>query len=302
MKKILIGGGSGFIGSALGVFLENRGFEVAILSRKTNHSTFKTFNWDYESNYIDRQSVEYADVIINLVGENVGAGRWTKNRKRKILESRIKTTQLLFDAVKNCLSPPRQIVSASAIGIYGLKNDGVKCDEGSPPGNDFLAGVVRAWEYEVLKFRELGLRTSILRLGLVLSTQGGALPKMMKPTYIGLASALGDGRQIMPWIALDDLLEMFYFVMRNERINSVYNAVAPEIINNCEFMKMLAEKMGKPFFMPPVPAFVFKVLWGEMSQILLCGRAISTDKIQDEGFEYKYLRFGSFLEKQLKSP
>jgi len=294
-KNILISGGSGFVGTALREFLEDKGYNVAILSRREKVEGVNSYKWDHNSNFIEEGAIEFADIIIHLAGESVAGGRWTDKRKERIINSRVKSTQLLYDAIKSSAKKPEFFLSASAVGYYGHDNNDELCDETSEPGNDFLAQVVVKWENEVKKIRDLGIRTNMLRIGIVLGENGGALSKMAAPVKLGIGSPLGSGKQNMPWIAIEDLVRMFHFVIENESLNSVFNAVAPEHINNKEFMHQLANSYKKPFFMPPVPSFVFKIMFGEMSEILLYGKKVSCEKIMSEGFNFKFTTLKSFL-------
>ncbi len=294
-KNILISGGSGFVGTALREFLEGKGFNVAVLSRREKVEGVNSYKWDHNSNFIEEGALDFADIIIHLAGESVAGGRWTDKRKERIINSRVKSTQLLYDAIKNSVKKPELFLSASAVGYYGHDDNNELCDETSEPGNDFLAQVVVKWENEVKKIRDLGIRTNMIRIGIVLGENGGALTKMAAPVKLGIGSSLGSGKQNMPWIAIEDLVRMFHFVIENESLNSVFNAVAPEHITNKEFMRQLAKSYNKPFFMPAVPSFVFKIMFGEMSEILLYGKKVSSKKIISEGFKFEYTTLESFL-------
>lgn len=294
-KNILISGGTGFVGSALTKFLESKGHTVAVLSRRESVKGVKSYRWDYKSDFIEEDAIEFADIIIHLAGESVAGGRWTDKRKESILNSRIKSSQLLYNAVKQSSKKPELFISASAVGYYGHDNNDELCYETSRPGNDFLAKVVVKWEEETKKFRDLGVRTNMLRIGIVLGENGGALSEMIKPVKLGIGSPLGSGKQNMPWIALEDLVRMFNFIIENENLNSVFNAVAPEVINNKEFMRQLARSLKKPFFMPAVPSFVFRILYGEMADILLYGKRVDSQKIISEGFEFEYEKLNKYL-------
>lgn len=288
MKKVLISGGSGFVGRALCNFLDDKGYEIAILSRKKNIGKYRTFQWKPAEHYIDINAIEFADVIINLAGENVSGGRWTSNRKSKIYDSRIESSKLIADGIVKSENKPKTFISASAIGIYGTNEREELQTEDSIPANDFLAKVVNDWEAQSSLIRNCGVDTKLVRIGVVLDPEGGALKKMMPIFKLGLGSPLGSGKQIMPWIALEDLVSIFHYLMENKKLNGCFNAVAPEIIDNAEFSRLLAKNLKKPYFMPAVPAFVLKLMFGEMSQIILSGNKISSQKIIDAGFKFKY--------------
>lgn len=214
MKNILITGGSGLIGNKITQQLESEGLSVAWLSRNPKKYTQKSFAWDIDKNTIDQSAIEWADGIIHLAGEGVADKRWTEERKKEILESRTQSTSLLHSAIKNAKNKPTAFVSASAVGFYGFDTGDKSVDENTKPGTDFLAQVVVAWENEVKKITEMGLRTVLLRIGIVLDKDGGALKEMMKPP---VAAPLGSGKQWMSWIVIDDLARMFSFAVKNEK-------------------------------------------------------------------------------------
>lgn len=283
-KNILISGGTGLVGKAIIVLLQSKGYTIAVLSRTKQKGTIKTFLWDYEKMYIEQEAIEFADIIIHLAGENISSKRWTEKQKKRIIDSRVKTTELLYSAIQKSDSKPKQIISASAIGYYGsLTSDHIFREEDSP-GTDFLAETVVKWEKALDKFSELGIETSKLRLGVVMSLKGGALPKMLNPLKMGFASPLGSGKQYIPWIALEDLARMFLFVIENKSRAKVYNAVHPQQINNKQMMSYFAHKKRKLFIPIGVPAFIFKILFGEMAIILLEGSRVSSEKICEAGF------------------
>lgn len=286
-KNILISGGTGLVGKAIIELLQSKGYNIAILSRTKQKRAVKTFLWDYEKMYIDKEAIEFADIIIHLAGENISSKRWTETQKKKIIDSRVKTTDLLFRTVKEAKKKPLQFISASAVGYYGSKTSDHVFTEEDPPGNDFLARTVVEWENAIDKFTGLGIKTSKLRLGVVMSLKGGALPKMLQSLKMGFASPLGSGKQYIPWIALEDLARMFLFIIEKENTARVYNAVNPQQINNEQLMKYFAQKKSRLFIPIGVPAFIFKILFGEMAIILVEGSRVSSEKIENEGFEFK---------------
>ena len=296
-NNILITGGTGLIGKELMDLLMESGYNVAVLSRRKGIEGVKSFYWDYEAEVLDEDAIEFADVIIHLAGEGIANKRWSAKQKQKILDSRVKTTNLLFSKSAKAKNKPRMIISASAVGFYGVENSEKVFTEKDPAGNDFLANTADAWEKSVKQFKSIGIQTVICRIGVVLSKKGGALPKMMMPVSFGLGAALGSGKQYMPWIEISDLARMFIFVLENQKTDVIFNAVGPEQISNKEFMKTLARTMNKPFFMPNVPSFVMKLLLGEMAVLLLQGNRVSSEKIQAAGFEFKY----TTLEEVMKS-
>ncbi len=298
MKKILITGGSGLVGKQITGLLEKKGYEVAWLSRNPEKYKQKSFSWDVEKQTIDPDALKWADGIIHLAGEGVADKRWTAERKKAILQSRTQSTLLLKHAIEKSEKKPQVFVSASAVGYYGFNTGDVLMDENGKAGNDFLAQVVNAWENEVEKITEIGIRTVMLRIGIVLDKRGGALPEMLKPP---IAAPLGDGQQWMSWIAIDDLARIFLFALENKEMNGVYNAVGPNPATNAELTKAAAKRVGKIFVGIGVPGFALKIVLGDMAQMVLGGNRVSAKKIQKEGFEFKYPVLEEALEKIYKS-
>ncbi|MDA3906550.1 MAG: TIGR01777 family oxidoreductase [Bacteroidales bacterium] len=285
-KNILITGGTGLVGTAIKDLLISKGYNVGILSRQKKISGIKSFNWDYEKEILDAEAIEFADVIIHLAGENISSKRWTAKQKKRIIDSRVKTTELLYSAVQKSDKKPSKIISASAIGYYGSQTNDHIFTEEDGPGNDFLARTVVEWENAVDKFSGLGIETSMLRLGVVMSLKGGALPEMLKPLKFRFAMPLGSGGQFVPWIALEDLARMFLFVIEKNDAATIYNAVNPQQINNRQLMKYLAKKQHRWFIPIGIPAFIFKIIFGEMAVILLEGSRVSAKKIEKDGFQF----------------
>lgn len=285
-NNILITGGTGLVGSAITELLISKGYHVAILSRQKEVGGINSFYWDYEKEILDAEAIEFADVIIHLAGENISSKRWTAKQKKRIIDSRVKTTELLYSALQKAEKKPSKIISASAIGYYGSQTSEYIFTEEDGPGNDFLAKTVEEWEASVDKFNDLGIETTKLRIGVVMSLKGGALTEMMKPLKFGFASPLGSGKQFIPWIALEDLVRMFLFVIEKEEDAGTYNAVNPQQINNRQLMKYLAKKQHRWFIPLGIPAFIFKIMFGEMAVILLEGSRVSSKKIEGEGFKF----------------
>jgi len=296
--KVLISGGTGMVGQAITQLLEKKNYDVAVLSRRKNVEGNKSFFWDYENGDIDSQAIEFADVIIHLAGENISDKKWTFEQKKKIISSRVQTTQLLKKAIEKAKKKPKAFISASAIGYYGsITKDHIFVEE-DEAGTDFLAETVVKWEESVAQISELNIPTTAIRIGVVMSEKGGALTKMLMPVKWGVGSPLGSGKQWIPWISLHDLARMFVFVLEEKLLSQppqkfqVFNATAPDHITNAQLMKQLAKIHKRPYFMPAVPSFIFRILFGEMSMILLNGSRISSEKIQQEGFEFDDLEIG----------
>jgi uncharacterized protein (TIGR01777 family) len=213
----------------------------------------------------------------------------------EILESRAKSTALLFNALKNQRHTVTTLITASAIGYYGFGLSEDVFTEESKPGSDFLAQVTKKWEEEVDKISSLGIRIVKLRIGIVLSEKGGALAEMVKPIKLGVGSALGTGKQYLTWIHLDDLCEMFIKAAEDQVMSGSYNAVGSEWVTNAEMTKAIAKVLKKPLWFPPVPGFVLKIVLGEMADMVLNGSKISSGKIQKTGFKFKFSKLDEAL-------
>lgn len=289
MLRVLITGGSGLIGQKLRIKLEDKGYEVILLSRNSTkvHNT-ASLTWDIDRKEIDRKALNSCDYIIHLAGANIGAGRWTQRRKQEILDSRIKSCELIFNNIDKKNTKLKAFLSASAIGYYGAITSEHIYHEADPPAVDFLGQTCLKWEDAADRFTGIGVRTVKIRTGIVLSKKGGALSKMQMPVRLGLGSPLGDGKQYMPWIHMDDLCAIFIYALEHEDLHGAYNAVAPQHIKNIAFTRKLAQVMQKPFWAPKVPSLALKLLFGEMAAMLLKGSRISSDKIQKAGFSFRF--------------
>ena len=286
--KILITGGTGLIGTRLSELLIDQGYEVAHLSRQTNpYAHYKTFRWDIQQQYIDESVLGYADYIIHLAGASVADGKWTAQRKKEILDSRIKSANLLYQCLRKTNHHVKAFISASGINIYGDTHDHLVTEE-SNYGDDFLANVSKQWEAAAWQINELNIRTCIFRMGPVLSTKGGALPQLARPVKLMAGAPLGSGKQYFSWIHIDDLCRLFIQAIENTNYQGVFNAVAPNPVTNEELTKALAEVMHKPLTGLKVPAFGLKMVLGEMSEVVLEGQRVSCDKILKQGFTFEY--------------
>jgi uncharacterized protein (TIGR01777 family) len=294
MRNILITGGSGLVGRKITQILERKGYTVAWLSRNPNNNSQKSFAWDIEKQSLDEEAIVWADGIIHLAGAGVADKRWSASRKKAILESRTNSTALLRQAMEKANKRPEVFVSASAVGYYGFNTGDQQVDENSPSGSDFLSQVVIAWENEVKEVEKLAIRTVMLRIGIVLDNQGGALVEMLKPP---VAAPLGHGKQWMSWIAIDDLARMFFFALENQQVKGIYNAVGPKPATNEELTQKAAKKVGKVYVGLGVPGFALKLVLGEMAQMVLGGNKVSAKKIRDAGFEFRYPTLEEALEK-----
>lgn len=302
MKNILITGGTGLVGSHLIPLLKKQNFEVAILTRNPNKvSSTKAFEWDVKNEKIDAKAIEWADGIIHLAGAGVADKRWTEQRKKEILESRTQSTRLLKKAIKESNPSLQAFVSASAIGYYGFTTTDKFFEEDDAAGTDFLAHVVVEWEKEVKKIAEFNLRTVLIRVGIVLANEGGALPEMSKPPIL---APLGSGHQWMPWVHIHDLCMAFIWALKNNTAEGAYNVAGCQPLTNKAFTQSLA-KVKKKLFVPiGVPGFALRLAVGEMADMLLEGSRVSYSKLTSQGFQYQFTQLESALkdlEKKRKS-
>ena len=289
--KVLITGGTGLIGTRLAEMLIDSGYEVALLSREPAKSShFQVFRWDPRAGTIDEAAVPYADYIVSLAGASVADGKWTNERKRDIMTSRLGGLALLTRELAKPGHHVRAVISASAVGIYGDAGDRLVTEETPPalPTHDFLADVSQQWELAAAPIAALGIRTVIPRIGVVLSTAGGALPQIARPVKLGAGAALGSGKQYMSWIHLDDLCRLFIAMLENPAWQGTYNAVAPHPATNQAFTEVLAEVLHRPLILPKVPAFGLKLAMGEMSDIVLASQNVSAAKVLAQGFAFEY--------------
>ena len=295
--NILITGGTGLIGKRLTEKLLEKGHSVSILSRsKKKSDKINYFTWDISNQKIEEEAVKKADVIVHLAGTNVGEGRWTKKRKKEIIDSRVDSGNLLFGSVKKYNTNLKAFISSSAIGYYGMKNSDKIFEETDPAGSDFLANVCNQWEDSANQFNSIGIRTAIVRTGVVLDKTEGALAKILTPIKLGIGSALGSGKQAMPWIHLDDICGIYLHLIENGSLSGVFNGVAPSHETNKEFSKTVAKVLKKPFWFANVPSFALQLLMGEQAVIALKGSRISSKKIQKSGYSFMFPKLKEALE------
>ncbi|MFP5041144.1 TIGR01777 family oxidoreductase [Parasediminibacterium sp. JCM 36343] len=296
MAKVLIAGGTGMIGKHLTELLIVKGYDVIILTRSKpfakRHASISYALWDVEKQTIDAAAIAKADYIINLAGAGVADKRWSATRKKEIVESRVKSSALIVKALKTMPNKVACIVSASAIGWYGAdtpKSKQLGFLENEPADNAFLGETCRLWEESMEPVIKLGKRLVKLRIGIVLSNEGGALPEFKNPLKVGIAAILGNGDQVISWVHIEDLCRMFVYALENENMNGAYNAVAPNPVTNNNFTIALAKIEKGSFFIPVhVPAFVLKLAMGEMSVEILKSATVSNAKIKSAGLTYKY--------------
>ncbi len=287
MTTILVTGGTGLIGKHLCKLLHNKGFQVLILSR-TKSTNQSIYYWNINDNYIDEEAIITANYIIHLAGAGIDDKRWTKNRKQELIDSRIKSTSLLFRYIKSYNPNLKGFISASAIGYYGTVTSNRIYNEEDKPGSDFLASVCKLWEQSTLQFTSINIRSVIFRTGVVFSKDGGAFQKIMQPIKLGIGAVLGNGNQYMPWIHIDDLCLMYLNAIEDSQFNGIYNTVCPEHITNKQLTKTIAKALKKPIWLPNIPPLILQLIFGEASLILLNGSRVSSKKIQETGFQFKY--------------
>jgi len=303
MQKVLITGGSGLVGTELSALLKDKGYEVAHLTRsKKDHYPYQQFEWDIERQEMEEEAIRFADIIIHLAGAGVADKKWTNDRKKIIIDSRTKSAALLQKTIaKMPEEAPEHFISASAIGYYGMDTGDKLVDENTEAGNDFLSEVTKKWEASAEQFGSLQIPVAKIRIGIVLTDKGGALPQLAQPIKLFAGAPLGSGKQWMSWIHIEDLTRLFLHVVDN-KLTGVYNGVGPNPATNKEVTKAVAKVLNKPLVLPNVPAFAMKLLLGEMAQMVLGGNKVSADKTLDSGFEFKFAKLDNALEEIYKVP
>lgn len=289
MLKVLIAGGTGLIGSRLSQLLIEKGYEVSHLSRRIGGSNaYPTYHWDPMKGQIDQDIVAQADFVINLAGAGIADARWTAARKKLIIDSRVKGNELLFHAFKELAKPPKAFISGAAIGYYGDRGE-QQVSEEDGPGIGFLSESCREWEKSILAIRDkTDIRTVLIRIGLVMSTQGGALEKMLLPLHALTSTYFGNGQQWYSWIHIDDICRQFIFVLENEETEGVYNGVAPNPARNKTIAQVLPKAKGVSAVILPAPGIALRLAMGEMADAVLTSAKVSANKIQQAGFQYQH--------------
>jgi uncharacterized protein (TIGR01777 family) len=295
--RILIAGGTGMIGIPLVDLLLKSGHELSILTREPGKGKFphniEQVQWDGSSLTGWSQHIGGMDAVINLAGENIGSQRWSPGRKNLIIESRVNIGKLLTEAIQNASIRLKVFIQASAVGYYGVNNNDV-LTELTQSGDDFLAGVCKKWEDSSREVERLGIRRVIIRTGVVLSKELGALNRMLLPFKLFSGGPIGNGRQMLSWIHLADEVGAIRFLLENADARGVYNLTAPEAISNAQLGKVLAKTIHRPYWMP-VPAFVLRCFVGEMSTLVLEGQNVFPKRLLEAGFQFKFERIDDAL-------
>lgn len=298
--KIAITGSSGLVGSAIIDKLKKNGHTILRFVRNKEDLSDDTLVWDPMKGIENSEKLNGVDIVINLAGENIASGRWTEAKKQRILESRIKGTETLCNALAVLEQPPKLLINASAIGYYGSQGDCIVNEEG-PSGDGFLANVCKGWEAATGIAEKTGIRVVKLRIGVVLSKDGGALAKMLLPFKLGLGGVVGSGKQWMSWIALEDLVGIVQHVIEDEAIRGPVNAVTPMAVTNYEFTKTLGKVLNRPTIFP-LPAFVARFMFGEMAdELLLSSTRVNPTALAMTGYSFLYPDLEGAFESILKS-
>jgi uncharacterized protein (TIGR01777 family) len=307
MQTILITGGTGMVGQSLTNMLLNKGYQVIVLTRQKKQSSRANFSfaqWDLNKGWIDPAAIAAADYIIHLAGEGVADKRWTAARKKAILDSRVDTSALLVKTLKAHPNKVKAIVAASAIGWYGPDNAKSTASgfvETDPVDSSFLGDTCQQWEESMHPVKAIGIRLVTIRIGIVFNKMGGALAEFIKPAKLGAAAILGDGKQIVSWIHQQDLNRLMLFALENEKVVGVYNAVAPDPVNNAILTKAIAKRFHSWAIPFNVPSFILKIMLGEMSVEVLKSANVSASKIIAAGFNFDYASMDEALDDLLIS-
>lgn len=284
---ILIGGGSGLIGSRLTELLTQKGYQVRHLGRTAREGAIRTFAWDIHHKTIDERAFDGVTAVINLAGASINGRRWTGAYKKELVDSRIISTKLIVDFLNEKPHNVRNFICGTALGYYGFGNEARWFRETDLPANDFMARLVSDWEHEASKVNKPKIKVSCIRTGIVFSPKGGPLEEMARPIKLYVGAPLGSGKQIVSWVHLDDICRVFIHILEND-LSGPYNGVAPEPASNEAITRAIAKAYRRPLWLPNIPGFVLQVILGDMSGAVLNGSKVSADKIRSTGFEFHY--------------
>jgi len=298
MEKVLITGASGLIGKHLTKLLLQEGYEVFHLSRTvSSSSSVKTYRWNPEENFIDEEALLSANHIIHLAGASV-ASYWTPSKKKELMNSRVKSAELIFDFLSLRENKVKTFISSSAVGYYGEAGDNW-LHEDDPSGNDYLAEICIYWEAAAKKFEEFSKRVVMIRIGIVLAKDGGTLPPLLLPLHLGIAPIFGNGKQYYPWIHIEDLCQIFLFAIKNESMQGAYNACVPEPVRFKELVNAIAKTAGRRKLNFPLPPFLLKLFLDGFGSSLLRSMRCSSEKIEAEGFQFRHRELEKALQEIL---
>jgi uncharacterized protein (TIGR01777 family) len=299
--KVIISGASGLVGAALTNVLRAEGHTVLQLVRTRKASSPEEIRWDPLSAQVDVAALEGADAVVHLSGANVSKGRWTAARMGVLRSSRVDSTRVLVDSLARLRQKPRVFVSASAVGYYGNRGDEI-LTESARPGNDFLALLARDWEGEAVRAAESGIRTAILRFGVILSPKGGALPEMLRPFKFGAGGRLGSGRQWISWIALEDAIRVIQSAIAMPELSGALNVVAPAPVQNAEFARIAGRVLHRPAIFS-APAFMLRLALGQMADaLLLASQRAIPGRLLQSGHAFQFSDLETALRGMLRSP
>lgn len=289
MTKIVIAGGSGLVGTRLSEILSKKGYKVAHLSRRVSgNETYPTFKWDLDKQSIDDNALADADYIVNLAGASIVGKHWTEKQKQLIINSRTQANATIRQALASGNHTIKAYLATAAIGFYGDRGDELMREDSPAGSTGFLPESCIAWEKSIAEVAQTGIRTIAVRIGIVLSTRDGALPKMMLSTYARIGSYFGDGSMYYSWIHIDDLCRIFLYAIENEDLQGTFNGVAPSPVTNKELIASIGKAQNKKLLMIPTPTAAIRLGMGEMADTILSSTKVSSEKIEKAGFRFEH--------------